>query len=92
MVYHSDEIPPDIWFQFNWSAAYALCILKLRYNQNCPFLVQSHISDFQEPCIFKCYVHCFKRRQRKRGNVIKPFAREIGTSQKFVSLLQIKGK
>ena len=38
---------PRYWFQFNWSAAYALCILKLRYNQNCPFLVQSHISDFQ---------------------------------------------
>ena len=43
---------PRYWFQFNWSAAYALCVLKLRYNQNCPFLVQSHISDFQEPCIF----------------------------------------
>ena len=26
------------------------------------------------------------------GNAIKPFAREIGTGQKFVSLLQIKGK
>ena len=26
------------------------------------------------------------------GNVIKPFAREIGTSQKLVSLWQIKGK
>ena len=26
------------------------------------------------------------------GNVIKPFAREISTSQKFVSLWQIKGK
>ena len=26
----------------------------------------------------------------KGGNVIKPFAREIGTGQKFVSLLQIK--
>ena len=26
------------------------------------------------------------------GNVIKPFAREIGTGQKFVSLLKIKGK
>ena len=40
------------WLQFNWSAAYALCVLKLRYNQNYPFLVQSQISDFQEPCIF----------------------------------------
>ena len=43
---------PRYWFQFNWSVAYALCVLKLRYNQNWPFLVQSHISDFQEPCLF----------------------------------------
>ena len=31
---------PTYWFRFNWSAAYALCVLKLQYNQNCPFLVQ----------------------------------------------------
>ena len=42
-------------------------VFKLRYNQNCPFLVQGHISDFQEPCVFCCFIHCFKRRQRKRG-------------------------
>ena len=57
---------PRYWFRFNWSAAYALCVLKLRYNQNFPLLGQSHFADFQEPCVFKCYVHCFKRRQRKR--------------------------
>ena len=62
MVCHSDEITLYIGF-----AAYALFVLKLRYNQNCHFLVQSHISDFQEPCVFECYAHCFKRRQRKRG-------------------------
>ena len=28
----------------------------------------------------------------REGNAIKPFAREIGTGQKFISLLQIKGK
>ena len=39
MVCHSDEIPPRYWFLFNWSAAFAPCVLKLRYNQNCPFLV-----------------------------------------------------
>ena len=38
---------PIYWFQFNLSAAYALFVLKLRYNQNCPFLVQSHIFYFQ---------------------------------------------
>ena len=31
---------PTYWFRFNWSAAYALCVLKLQYNQNYPFLVQ----------------------------------------------------
>ena len=29
------------WFQFNWSAAYAMCIFKLRYNKNWPFLILS---------------------------------------------------
>ena len=43
---------PRYWFKFSWSAAYALCVLKFRYNQNWSFLVQSHISDFQEPCVF----------------------------------------
>ena len=33
-------------------AAYALQVLKLWYNQNCPFLVQSYISDFQELFVF----------------------------------------
>ena len=28
-------------------------------------------AEFQEPGIVKCYVFCFKRRQRKRGNIIK---------------------
>ena len=66
MVYQSGEIPLDIGFSLTGLLPMH-CVLKLRYNQNCPFLVQSHISDFQEPCVFKCYVHCFKRRQRKRG-------------------------
>ena len=43
---------PRYWLPFDWSAAYALCVLKLRYNQNFLFLVQSHTSDFQEPCLF----------------------------------------
>ena len=30
---------PRYWDQFTWSAAYALCVLKLRYNQNCPLLI-----------------------------------------------------
>ena len=43
---------PRYWFQFHWSVAYALCVLKLRYNQHGPFLVQSQNAKFQEPRIF----------------------------------------
>ena len=66
MVYHSNEIPLDICFQFNWSAAYALCVLKHRYNQNCPFLVQSHISQFR--------ILVLRHVNVRGGNAIKPFA------------------
>ena len=51
MAYHSDEIPLDIGFSLAGLLP-NLCVLKPPYNQNCPFLVQSHISDFQEPCVF----------------------------------------
>ena len=47
MVFHSDEIPLDIGFSLT-----GLLPMHCVYNQNCPFLVQSHISDFQEPCVF----------------------------------------
>ena len=53
MVNHVYEIPLDIGFSLTGLLPmYCVCVLKLRYNQNCPFLVQSHISDFQEPCVF----------------------------------------
>ena len=45
MVYHSDEIPLDIGFSLTG-------LLQSVINQNCPFLVQSNVSDFQEPCVF----------------------------------------
>ena len=67
-------------------------VLKLRYNQNCPFLVQSHISDFKNHAYFSVTSIALNDVNVRGGNVIKPFAREIGTSQKFVSLWQIKGK
>ena len=57
--------------QTNWSAAYALCVLKLRYNQNCPFLVQRHNSDFQEPCVFSVTSFAVNDVNVRGGNVIK---------------------
>ena len=30
----------------NWSAAFAMCVFKLRFNKNCPFLNQSQIILF----------------------------------------------
>ena len=68
MVYHSDD---RYWCQFNWSAAYALSVLKLRYNQNCPFLVQNHNSDFQEPCVFSGTSFAVNDVNVRGGNIIK---------------------
>ena len=47
MEYHSDEIHLDIGNSLN-----GLLPMHCVYNQICPFIVQSHISDFQEPCVF----------------------------------------
>ena len=44
MAYHADEIPQDIGFSLT-----GLLPIKLRYNNNCPFLTQSKIADFQQP-------------------------------------------
>ena len=65
-------------------AAYALCVLKLRYNQNCPFLVQSHISIFKNRAYFSVTSIALNEVNVSGGNAIKPFAREIDTGQKFV--------
>ena len=62
-----------------------MCI-ETSMNQNCPFLVQSHISDFQDYVYFSVTSIALKDANIRGGNVINPFAREIGTSQKFVSL------
>ena len=74
MVYHSDEIPLDIAFQFNRSATYTLYVLKLRYNQNCPFLVKSHNSNFKNRAYFSVTSIALNDVNVRGGNAIKPFA------------------
>ena len=49
-------------------------------------MVQSHFSDFQELCEFSVTAIALNDVNVRGGNVLKPFARDIGTGQKFVSL------
>ena len=83
---------PRYWFQFNWSAAYALCVLKLRYNQIVLSWYKATFPIFKNRAYFKVTSIALNDVNIKGGNAIKPFAREIGTGQNFVSLLQIKKK
>ena len=69
VVYHSDEIPLDIGFSL-----IGLRVLKPQYNQNCPFLVQSHISDFKNRAFFSATSVSLNDVNVRGGNVIKPFA------------------
>ena len=92
MVYHSDEIPLDIGF----SLAGLLPMHCVYWNFDTIKIVF---------CWYKATFPIFKNRAYssvtsivlndvnvRGGNVQKPFARDIGTGQKFVSLKQIKGE
>ena len=72
------------WFQFNWSAAYTLCVLKLRYNVLSWYKATFPI--FKNRAHFSVTSIALNDVDVRGGNTIKPFAREIGTGQKFVLL------
>ena len=86
MVYHSDEIPLDIGF--------SLTGLLPMHRVYCNFdTIKMVISRYKVTFpIFKIHTYfsvmsIAVNDVNVRGcNVIKPFAREIGTSQKFASL------
>ena len=82
MIYHSDEVPIDVGFSLTGLLPiHCFDTINLVLSRSkAIFLI------FKSRAYFSVTSNCFKRRQRKRGNVIKPFAREIGTGQKFVSL------
>ena len=67
MAYHSDEIPIDIVLSLTGLLPMHCAYSNSDTKKNCPFLIQSQNSDFQQPCIFKRYVSCIKQRKRKRG-------------------------
>ena len=92
MVYHSDEIPLDI--------GYSLTVLLPMHCVYWNFDIIKNVLSWYKATfpIFKNHTYFSVRSialndvNVRGGNVIKPFAREIGNSQKFVSLRQIKGK
>ena len=92
MVYHSDEILLDIGYSLT-----GLLPMHCVYSNfdTIKIVLSSYKATFE---IFKNHAYlsvtsiALNDVNVRGGNVIKPFAREIGTSQKFVSLWQIKGK
>ena len=92
MVYHSDEIPLDIGYRLT-----GLLPMHCVYSNfdTIKIVLSSYKATF---AIFKNHAYlsvtsiALNDVNVRGGNVIKPFAREIGISQKFVSLWQIKGK
>ena len=92
MVCHSDEIPLDIDF--------SLTGLLSIHCVNCHFDTIKIVLSWYKATfpIFKNHAYfgvtsiAVNVVNARVGNVIKLFAREIGTGQKFVLLKQIKGK
>ena len=86
MVYHSDEIPLDIGFSLAG-------LLPMHWGY-CNFdTIKSFLSwykakfpIFKNRACFGVTSIAFNDVNVREGNVINPFAREFGTSQKFVSL------
>ena len=86
MVYHSDEIPLDIGFSLTGLLPMN-CVY--RYFDVIKIVLSWYKATF---LIFKNRAYlsvtsvALNDVNVRGGNVIKPFAREIGTHQKFVSL------
>ena len=85
MVYHSDEIPLDIGF----SLTGLLPIYCVYCNFDTIKIVLSWYKTtfpiFKNHAFFSVTSIAVNDVNVRGGNVIKPFAREIGTCQKFVS-------
>ena len=86
MVYHSDGIPPDIGFSLTgllhmhcvyWNFDTIKIVLSL---YKATFPIFNNLANFSVATVALNDVNV------RGGNVIKPFAGEIGTSQKFSSL------
>ena len=86
MVYHLDEIPLDIGF----SLAGLLPMYCVYWNFDTIKIVltwyKATFPIFKNRAYFKVTSIALYDVNVRGGNVLKPFARDIGTGQKFVSL------
>ena len=86
MVYHPDEIPLDIGFSVTgllpmhcvyWNCDTIKIVL---------FWYKAIFLIFKNRAYFSVTSNALNDVNVRGGNVVKPFAQEIGTGQKFVSL------
>ena len=92
MVYHSDEIPQDIGYSLTgllpMHCVYSnFDTIKIVFS-----LYKATFPIFKNHAYFSVTSIALNDVNVSGGNIIKRFAREIDTSQKFVSLWQIKVK
>ena len=92
MVYHSDEIPQDIGYSLTGLLPMHCVYLNFDTIEIVFSWNKATFQIFKNHAYFSVTSIALNDVNVRGGNVIKRFAREIGTSQKFVSLWQIKGK
>ena len=86
MVYHSDEIPLDIGFSFTGLLSMHCVYLNLDTIKIVLSWYEFTFPIFKNGAYFSVTSIALNDVNVSGGNAIKPFAREVGTGQKFVSL------
>ena len=86
MVYHSDEIPLDIGFSFTGLLPMHCVYLNFDTIKTVLSWYKFTFPIFKNGAYLSVTSVALNDVNVSGGNAIKPFAQEIGTSQKFVSL------
>ena len=86
MVYHSDEIPLDIGFSLAGLLPMYCVYLNFDTIKIVLSLYKATFPIFKNHAHFSVTSIAFNDVNVRGGNLLKPFARDIGTGQKFVSL------
>ena len=92
MIYHSDEILQDIGYSLTGLLPMHCVYLNFDTIEIVFSWYKATFQIFKNHAYFSVTSFALNDVDVRGGNVIKRFAREIGTSRKFVSLWQIKGK
>ena len=91
MIYHSDEIPQDIGYSLTGLLPMHSVYLNFDTIEIVFSWYKATFQIFKNHTYFSVTSIALKDVNVRGGNVIKRFAREIGTSQKFVLLWQKRG-